>query len=94
MLNSLETVIVVPIFIMIVIASQKAIEEGFKITGITSWILAVCVAELAITCFDPVWHHPALEFMLSCWILGLLILIIFALGDLITTIDKENNDVT
>ena len=58
----------------------------------TAFIWGLSIPFLTITCFDPVWRHPALEFMLSCWILGLLILIIIALGDPKTTIDKENND--
>jgi hypothetical protein len=64
-----------------------------KLNTPTTVILSLCVPFLTITCFDPVWRHPALEFMLSCWILGLLILIIIALGDPKTTIDKENIDV-
>lgn len=60
MLNSLETVIVVPIFIIIMIASHKAIEEGLKISGRTSWILAVCVAGLAmIGMTQPASNEPS-----------------------------------
>lgn len=66
----------------------------FRLNIPTAFILSLSIPFLTITCFDPVWHHPALEFMLSCWILGLLILIIIALGDPKTTIEKDDNDVT
>lgn len=48
MAESLGHVIGLAAFIIITIASQKAIEEGLKITGKSSWVLAACVAALAI----------------------------------------------
>jgi ABC-type uncharacterized transport system permease subunit len=48
MVESLGSIIVLAAFVIITIASQKAIEEGLNITGKSSWVLAVCVAALAM----------------------------------------------
>ena len=46
--ESLGSIISLAAFIIITIASQKAIEEDLNITGKSSWVLAACVAALAI----------------------------------------------
>ena len=48
MVESLGSIISLAAFIIITIASQKAIEEDLNITGKSSWVLAACVAALAI----------------------------------------------
>lgn len=48
MFESLGSLIGLAIFIIIMIACQKAIKEGLKMSGRSSWILAACVATLAV----------------------------------------------
>lgn len=48
MYESLGSLIGLAVFIIIMIACQKAIKEGLKMAGRSSWILAACVATLAV----------------------------------------------
>jgi ABC-type uncharacterized transport system permease subunit len=58
--ESLGSIISLAAFIIITIASQKAIEEGLNITGKSSWVLAACVAALAIGgMMQPANREPA-----------------------------------
>ena len=60
MVESLWSIISLAAFIIITIASQKAIEEGLNITGKSSWVLAACVAALAIWgMMQPANREPA-----------------------------------
>lgn len=86
MFESLEVLIGVAVFIIIMIISRDAIEEGLKITGAPSWILAACVAALAIIGMaQPTGDAPAMgktrDFILLPYIIwGLMCILAVLLG--------------
>ena len=60
MLDSLGTLIVIPIFIIIMVVCKNAIQSGLKMTDGPSWTLAACVAALAIVgMMQPTNAEPA-----------------------------------
>ncbi len=48
MSDSITTLIIVPVFIIIMATSKTAIQTGLKINDSPAWLLAFCVAVLAV----------------------------------------------